>query len=36
VYTVAYSDLGATAAPVAPKNAKSLLRMRRAAADQQQ
>jgi hypothetical protein len=28
VYTVTYSDLGATAAPVAPKNAKSLLKMR--------
>jgi hypothetical protein len=36
VYTVTYSDLGTTAAIVAPKNAKSLLRVRRAAADQQQ
>jgi hypothetical protein len=35
VYTVAYSDLGATAAPVAPKNAKSLLKMRRVVEAQQ-
>ncbi len=35
-YTVSYSDLGTTAAIVAPKNAKSLLQMRRAARDQQQ
>jgi hypothetical protein len=35
-YSVSYSDLGTTAAIVAPKNAKSLLQMRRAARDQQQ
>jgi hypothetical protein len=35
-YTVSYGDLGTTAAIVAPRNAKSLLQMRRAAADQQQ
>jgi hypothetical protein len=35
-YTVSYGDLGTTAAVVAPKNAKSLLQMRRAARDQRQ
>jgi hypothetical protein len=35
-YTVTYSDLGTTAAVVAPKNAKSLREMRRIAEDQQQ
>jgi hypothetical protein len=36
VYTVSYSDLGTTAAVVAPKNAKSLLKMRGIVEDQQQ
>jgi hypothetical protein len=35
VYTVSYSDLGTTAAVVAPKNAKSLLKMRGIVEDQQ-
>jgi hypothetical protein len=36
VYSVTYSDLGTTAAVVAPKNAKSLLKMRADALEEQQ